>query len=56
MLSSSTAIIDASVVRPVVSFEKNWMMPVITRRITIISIGIVVHEVIVEDQAAIRGV
>ncbi|MEA1866047.1 MAG: hypothetical protein U9N46_12830, partial [Euryarchaeota archaeon] len=43
MFIGASAIISASVVRPVVSFKKNWVMPVIACGIAIVSIGTIIY-------------
>jgi len=45
MLPGSTAIINASVIGPIVSFKKNWMMPIITFSGDIVSIGAIIYKV-----------
>ncbi len=52
MLPGSASIIKPCVVRPVVSFKKHRMIPVIACRIVIISIDDIVHEIIMEDPVA----
>ncbi len=52
MLVGSTAIIDAGVARPVVTVEKNRVVPVVIFRIAVIY-GIV-YNIIVKDRIAAR--
>ena len=49
MLSSTTAIINTSVVGPIVPFEKNWVVPVVACRIIVFRIRAVVNEVVTEN-------
>ena len=49
MLPSSTAIISAGVIRPVVAFKKNRVMPVVTCLINVVCIGAIVYDVVVKD-------
>jgi hypothetical protein len=49
MLPGSTAIIKTRVVRPVVSFKKKRMVPIITCRIAVVCVIAIVYEIVKID-------
>ncbi len=50
MLPTSTAIINASVIRPIVAFKKNGVVPVVICGIGVVCILAIVYNVIVENK------
>ncbi len=54
MLPGSAAIVDASIVRPIVSFKEKRMIPVIIFRIIVICIITIFYKIIMENKVVAR--
>ena len=54
VLFCTTTVINARVIRPVVSFKNNWVVPAIICWIAVVCVNAIIYKVIEENKAVVR--